>query len=243
MPEPSTEETEPVSDVIDDKTEPVDEEIEEPASEDVDDSLEDEDQEEKFMDPKTLPPELQIHFKKMQATFTKAMQGLKDKPAEEPSDNDEPSTPDEELDEFIQSPEGKLMERAFDHFSKTKLGDLFQMKESVEQEKLEKNVDLQIDEAIKIYGAENIKAHQAEINQIIEKNKEQGIYIPLQYICASVLYPKAKESGKSEVRQEIRTKATDSNINKGSSSSPVNISDRPVNTLRDAFNQALEESS
>jgi len=247
MLEPSTEITEPVEDVNDETTEPVDEEIDEPASEDVDDSTEEKGDEQQFMDPKNLPPELQEHFKRMQGAFTKAMQGVKSKTIEEPSNdepfNDEPFNPDEELEAFIQSDEGKLLDRAFDYFAKTKLGDLYQIKDKVEQKELESNVDSQIDDAIKTYGAESIKEHQQEIMAVVEQNKKDGIYVPLQYICAKILYPKAKESGKSEVRKQIQKKGDDSNINKGSSSSPINTSDRPVTSLRDAFNQALEEKS
>lgn len=47
-----------------------------PADEEKGDGLEPEDKEDKFMNPNELPPELKPAFKKMQASFTRAMQKL-----------------------------------------------------------------------------------------------------------------------------------------------------------------------
>ena len=58
--------------------EPQDEVVETEVVEDEEEVVEDEPREEEFVDPSQLPRELQPHWKKMQASYTRKMQGVKE---------------------------------------------------------------------------------------------------------------------------------------------------------------------
>jgi hypothetical protein len=228
--EPTEEEVEPS---VEDLVEPDEAEGDEP-----EDKTSEPQDEESFIDLKDVPPELQPTWKKMQGAFTKKMQGLADKEKElegtgkvdeTAGDAALPPNPDkEEIIAYMQTPQGSALRSVFQDIVREEMGDL-------PRRVMAQDADKEIAQAVSKFGKEMLD----ENYEAIDKAMKEFPTVPLDMVCASILYPKAKDMGKAEFRKKLAEKRNQSFGVGGTS--PVVTDNKPAKTIDEAFQQAVKE--
>jgi hypothetical protein len=210
-------------------TEPINSDVEEPSDQE-NENYEDVD----FMDLKSVPKPLQKAAKKLQSSFTKAMQVAKHVSADDPQRNiPEPSKPvDPSLDEaktnviaYMRTPEGAALKSVFDEMISEKVGDLPERFQAQERAKA-------VETVISKYGEDVIEANYEQIEEAALKNPN----IPLDMVVATVLYDKAKELGVQEFKAKLQAKQEFSNPLRQTPSNSV--SNKEATSFGEAFELA-----
>ena len=187
-------------------------------------------QQEEFTNLKEVPPQLQGAAKKIQADLTRRAQKLAERErAIAPST--QPATPEEqELEMYLASPQGKILDSYIEKKVGERLGDL-------PQRVMTQEADKEIESVISKYGEDNIKANYPQIQEIMAEHPE----VPLDMIVSNVMYAKAKEQGANELRQKLEEKRGRS-LQLGRTT-PVVSKDETVNNWDDAVKAAITKHS